>query len=94
MNTIKVIHKYQLNPRIKLQHLNLPIHTEILHVGNQFEQIQLWVSIIPGHDETESRKFLIVTTGENFEGGQVKFIGTVILAGGGRIFHVFEVLTK
>ena len=71
--------------------LALPEKAEVLSVGVQFGQPQVWVFLDPNAPKVV-RTFMVASTGYPVEEPNVKFIGTFQLEGGALIFHLFEVL--
>lgn len=98
---MKKIFKYQLVVTDE-QLVTMPKDAEILAVGNQDEKLCMWAIVNPDA-ETEKRKIAIRGTGHELgsiaiansgcckkTGIGAKFIGTVLMVGGGLVFHVFD----
>lgn len=89
---MKRIYKYAL-PIMDLASIRMPRGAVILSIHQQFESICLWALVDPmREDDTEERTFRIAGTGHDltlkvYSG----FVGSVFLAGGSLVFHVFEV---
>ena len=94
---MKTIWKYDL-PIGDLVEIEMPQMAEIIHVGIQAgfdsvsKTVQLWAEV-----ETEysmrKRTFVVYGTGhELHDDKRLKHIGSFIMAGGGLVFHVYEVL--
>lgn len=69
----------------------MPAGAKVLSVGNQNENLCLWVEV----DDTaktipESRSFRVVGTGHPLSGDEGRFIGSVLFLGGSLVFHVYE----
>jgi len=81
--------------KFPLHHSNripMPIGSEILTVQTQNEIPCLWALVNP-ENETEMRLFEMIGTGHDITedgAGERKYIGTLQLAGGALVWHVFE----
>lgn len=84
------VYKYNL-PMDDYVTINLPRGAEVLHVGVQHGETQLWAKVDTGKP-AEKRRFRIAGTGHPLDGDKLEFVGTLMLAGGGLVFHVFEVV--
>lgn len=88
------IHKYSLQ-MLDRQEIALPKGTTVLSVGtpqaNETSAIMLWARVDTMQPK-EKRVFAIIGTGHRMPTGQLRFIGTVFMARGTLVFHVFEVL--
>ncbi len=86
---MKTIHKQHLEITGS-QKIKLPIGSKILSVGNQNEKLCIWYACSTEGDIIE-KNIVIFGTGHqiwpSFDG---KFIGTVIMANGQLVWHVFE----
>ncbi len=86
MNT--VIFKYPLDltsPNI----MGMPVGAEILTVQIQRGDICLWAKVDPDA-ELEDRQFVVYGTGHTIKAGNDSYIGTVQMAHGALVWHVFE----
>lgn len=75
------------------QTIEMPQGAELLKVDNQNGRIELWALVDP-NAETEKRKFRLAGTGHKItdeEASKLRYVGTCILAGGGLVFHLFEI---
>ena len=90
---MKVIYKEQLSIT-NHQIISLPMDSKILTVQMQKESVCLWYS----RDATSAqidcidRHIRIIGTGNLYDDEGLKYIGTVQMAGGNLIWHVFEEL--
>lgn len=89
---MRTIHKYTLQ-----QHgaaiVPMPKGSQILHIGNQCDAIQLWAMVDPSQP-LESRRIVVAFTGEQIEAaGNLNHLGTFISSGGNFVAHVFEDLS-
>ncbi len=87
MNT--VIWKYILGVDVVANTIGIPIKAEILTVQMQRGDVCLWVKVNPDA-ELEDRQFVIYGTGHAIKADNERYIGTVQIAGGVLIWHVFE----
>lgn len=90
------IHKETL--RIKdVQNLDLPDGAQIISVQEQYGILTLWYSFDDEkYDETgrtETVVIHIIGTGNPFEAGQRRHLGTVIMPNG-LVWHIFEALSQ
>jgi hypothetical protein len=87
---MSTIYKYQL-ANVDFQTVDMPSGAKILSAQIQSEQICLW-ALVDIERAPKRRAFQIHGTGHPVHNSeQLTFIDTVQLAGGGLIFHVFEV---
>lgn len=72
----------------------MPLGAKIIHVGQQYDKLVLWAHVDP-YAPKERRMFAACYTGgaapENDDG---RFLGTVLLAQGEFVLHVFEPINK
>lgn len=83
----KIIHKYILDKRVK--EFFLPRRSKILHVGNQFNNICIWVLLNTEEEETDKVVFYTHGTGFELPDDPGEYLGTVPLENGMFIWHVF-----
>jgi len=83
------IWKYDL-AALDLQTIELPRGARVLSVDAQGGNTVLWALVNPDEDMTE-RTFRICGTGHPVCPDPGTFIGTVLMAEGGLVWHVFEV---
>lgn len=87
---MKTIYKYPLEVT-DTQFVELPLGAEILTVQMQGNQLCLWALVNPSPDVfKKNRRIEIVGTGNPVPAGDLKYISTFQMLGGGLIFHVFE----
>ena len=85
------IHKYRV-PSIGLSSIVMHSGSKILHVGNQHEEIYVWVM----EDEMRPkyhRPFMVLPTGGHVNSCTPCHVGTVVYSpkmGGGLVWHVFS----
>jgi len=87
-----VIYKFQLKIEDS-QNLILPIGAKILSVGTTNQDstaIFIWATVDSNPIGYEARKIRIIGTGQVYDTANLYFIGTVIVAGGRLVYHVFE----
>ena len=87
---MKKIFKYPLEIT-DTQFVELPLGAEILTAQIQGDQLCLWaiVNTLPGAVK-KNRRIEIIGTGNPMPTGELKYISTFQMMGGGLIFHVFE----
>ena len=88
------IYKYSI--RQGTSKILLPKNADILCVKIQNDRPTLWALVDVDTEEREERVIRVLATGfDSVENpGTLKFIDTVLLAGGQLVYHVFEQLTK
>lgn len=68
-----------------------PQWRKFCHVGNQHDRIQLWAEVeVDTSMRPAERTFYVFATGEELPNIKLQFIGTVLLAGGVYVVHVYE----
>lgn len=87
---MKTIYKYVLPAQACL--VPMPTAAKLLSVAEQYGQPCVWAAVDTGLP-MRKRRFFVVGTG--WELGpdflsDVRFVGTVVYAGGGLIWHVFD----
>lgn len=82
------IYKYPL-PICDLHTIALPVGAKILSVGVQAETPCIW-ALVDVSAKVEPRHFRLYGTGHPFGEQKQTFIGTVLMAGGALVFHLFE----
>ncbi len=90
---MRTVHKFELT--IGTTTLYLPPDARCLHVGNQYENLCLWVELDPHCAEANKRPFdfRVFGTGhqiDDFAGLDVAYIGTALLQGGSFVAHVYR----
>jgi len=74
------------------QVVEMPVGAKILHVGEQRGRPTMWAACDPGKNglaDRVKRRVHVVMTGEEEPLG-AKYVGTVILAGGDFVVHVYD----
>lgn len=74
-----------------MQTVKMPVGSKIISVGNQFDDVFIWVLCDP-EKPLEDRKIYVFGTGNELPDNiQTRsFIGTVVTDGGNYVWHVFE----
>lgn len=85
---MKTIHKQILNIADK-QLIRVPIGSNFISVGIQWDKICLWYECDPALEKI-TRIVCIRGTGHELTGEEGCFIGTVIMANDALVWHVFE----
>ena len=90
---MKTIFKYTLAPGATRHLISMPQGATILVAQNQAEAVTIWAEVDPDKP-TEEREFLVCMTGERCPTlrREKQFLGTVQLAGGAVVLHVYELL--
>lgn len=83
----KVVFKYPLE--LGATTISLPSGTEILHVGEQDEELRLWALLPTSYETGSSRVFIVLGTGHTCARKIIAHVGTVKI--GAFVWHVFEV---
>lgn len=90
---MKQVFKYTLDPSLgDVCMIDMPLSAHPIHVAEQYGSICLWAVVDGDTSATESRIFRIAGTGHEMDHEDIVHIGTVLLANGSLVFHVFEVL--
>lgn len=85
-----VIWKYVIKPKTRLK---MPSGATILSVAAQGEQVCLWAAVDPESKDHHLHKFVGVPTGDSVPDDGT-YLGTVFLAGGSLVFHIYEIKTS
>ena len=67
----------------------MPEGAEVLHVATQKGEVCVWALVEPSAPKVE-RRFVVVGTGHPVPPHRGRFLGTVLLAGGSLVFHIWE----
>jgi len=87
---METIHKYPLEVT-DTQFIELPLGAEILTVQTQDDQLYLWAMVNTWPDILKKHRCIeIIGTGNPVPTGNLRYISTIQMMGGGLIFHVFE----
>ena len=82
--------KYELR-LTEVQTIPMPKGSTVLTAGSQRGQLCIWVLVTDETAEQVHRTIVTVGTGHEIpKGYPVKHVGTVLLAGGNLVVHVFE----
>lgn len=84
---MKTIWKYTLTKEVTT--ITIPDGAQLLHVGEQFNQGQLWF-IVDTDQPLFERTFEIVGTGQELPQNSM-YCGTYQTLGGSYVWHVFEI---
>lgn len=85
---MRKIYKYEI-PMTDSFSLPLPKGAEIIYVGLQRGEPQMWALVDPAA-ETELRSFCVHGTGHTVAEGDLKHLGSLIMHGDALVVHVFE----
>lgn len=98
---MKTIYKYDI-PITDYFELWLPGGAQILKIecqhsepirGGEQDFVQLWAAV-DTNNQSAIRKFAFYGTGHKFRHDNQIYIGSVILAGGALVFHLYEIGQK
>ena len=76
-----------------VQNVRMPKNSEVLSVAVQADQLCIWALVELDQEAEEIHTIATLGTGHtrtDLSGSDVGFIGTVLLAGGSLVFHVFD----
>lgn len=85
---MRMVYKFKLEFTDK-QEVLMPSGAEVVHVSEQYGNLCLWALCDPVAEKVK-RVFRIAGTGNGFVPDGSKHLGTVIMAGGAFVWHVFE----
>lgn len=88
----RTIWKFALAADRDVQHVQMPIGADILHVAEQDGKPMLWAMVNPDADR-RPRRILTITTGGDCTVQRVlstQYIGTVLLHDGQYVVHYFD----
>ena len=88
---MKQIYKYPLD-LIGIQGIYLPLHSKILCVKEQYNNIVLYAEIDTAVNGEEFVEFVIVGTGHQLPTTNMKYIDTVLINQDTLVWHVYKVL--
>jgi len=89
---MRTVHKFNLGLGETV--IDLPLSAKLVHVGEQFGELKMWVETIPG-EPTFPRSFRVFGTGhpiDDLEGLQITHVGTAIMQGGAFLAHVYQAI--
>lgn len=72
------------------QTLELPLNAEILIAQRQYDTPCVWVKVEERIGQKEKRTIEVFGTGHPMSDEPRRYIGTIQIAGGGLVWHVFE----
>ena len=81
--------KFPLENRAVTTKVEMPAGAQVLRVGVQHGEIQLWALVDPDAPK-EARAFEVYGTGHEIKPGNLRFISTFFVQGGIYVFHAFE----
>lgn len=82
------IYKYKLT-NVGENIIHLPSHSRILSVINQNEAVTVYAEVYNTDTKTKPIKIYVCQTGDETPKGASVFLGTVVLARGSYILHVY-----
>lgn len=69
--------------------VQMPRGARVLHVAEQRGDVCVWAEVDPSMP-LEPRRFVVAGTGHPLPAYRGPFLGTVLLAGGALVYHVWE----
>ena len=87
----KAVWKYTLDVNVGEQPLAIPHGASLVHFEEQHETITFWALVDPDAPY-EDRVFKVFGTGHQSIQDNEKHVGTVVMAHGTYVWHIFEVL--
>ena len=87
--TSSVGHIWKFELDMGFQFVTMPPGAKLLHVGEQRGRPTLWAACDPTKYATVTRMVSVIMTGEA-EPEDSKYVGTVILANGDLVVHVYD----
>ena len=90
MEKVYSIWKFKLSGEVS-QKISIPKEAKILSVEIQHNEMVVYAMVNTTIKETEQRKFRIIGTGDTTDASinNYVFLGTVLMADGEYVFHVF-----
>lgn len=85
---MKAIYKYEI-PADKMPGVAMPVGAEILHIGQQNDQVQLW-ALVDVRAPIEIRVFNVIGTGVKIDFNPGKYMATVMSRDHTEVVHVFD----
>jgi hypothetical protein len=86
---MQTVWKYTL-PVSDIAMQSMPLNAEVIHVAEQHGQLCMWALVRPSNPQV-MRHFRIAGTGHPISNEIQRHVGSVLLADGDLVFHVFEV---
>ena len=84
---MRTIYKYDL--MVGLNSVDLPLEAEVVHIGEQYGQLQMWVEQDPTRP-TRGRQFNVYGTGHYIYNNNEHHLATVVLYD--FVWHVYEAM--
>ena len=82
---MRTIYKYHL--KVGLNSIDLPLEAEVVHIAEQYGQLQMWVEQDPTRPVL-NRQFSVYGTGHYIYNNNEHHLATVVL--GDFVWHVYE----
>lgn len=83
------IYKYQLDITHE-QVIEIPANSKVLSVANQDEVLCIWVEVFKDEERKEALTVYVFGTGHNIPSTlNASFVGTILMANGRLVWHVF-----
>ena len=89
---MKRVYKYPLLYVDKVQEIELPPHSEVLHVEMQHGRLCMWALVDTDVKTTFTRRFIVRGTGHDIDPAfDLRHVGTLMHHDGQLVWHIFEV---
>lgn len=88
---MRTIYKYPLAIVDNAQSIRAPAEARVVHVDNQNERPTLWMEVDDSRPNERRTFVVVVGTGAPVPAEPAAHVGTVLTAGGGYVWHVYEV---
>ena len=82
---MRIVYKYPIN--LGHNNITLPLESEIIHVGEQYGQLHLWVEQYFNRPFVQ-REFNVYATGQHIYNNNEMHVSTVMV--GDFVWHVYE----
>lgn len=79
-----------LGERPGFEPVSMPVRSEILHVGQQHDNVFVWALVDPNEDDHEDRHLGAFPTGGSFQANAPLYHGTTAVYAVRIVVHVFE----
>jgi hypothetical protein len=86
--------KVPIGNRPSFETVMMPARSEIVHVGNQGDDVYAWAIVDAAETEPEKRRLGAFPTGFHVETQSAAYVGTTELYGGTIVVHVFEDMAR
>ena len=89
---MKTIYKYPINIGDTFT-VEMPEGAEVIHVAEQFDEPFMW-AIVDNEKPLKHHHFYVFGTGHRMNDYCLRFVGTLLTAGGSYVWHIFHAGTS